>query len=398
MNDKLRSILSIGLIVFLALSAFSAGYFTNDYIEQRNGAPESVESADFGLFWEAWRLIEDNFLGELPSAQQLSYGAIRGAIQLLDDPYTVFVEPPQREEERNLLQGSFGGIGATLSRPEAGGAIFLDPIPENPAALAGVVPGDTLVAVDGVEITSEMTIQQVIELIRGDKGTAVTLTVLHPGALTPVDIEIIRNDILIPSVSFELLQQDPTIGYIQLSRFSGESGQEVKEAIIELQTLGAEKLILDLRGNGGGLLDAAVDVSDHFLEGGPVMYQQVRGEGERVYEATSDTVAEAMPLVVLIDGGTASAAEIVAGALQDRERARLIGSSGSFGKGSVQLVFDLSDGSSVHVTSSRWFTPQRNEIDQMGLTPDVMVEIKQDDIDNGRDVVLIEAIKLLQDE
>lgn len=398
MNDKLRSILSIGLIVFLALSAFSAGYFTNDYIEQRNGAPESVESADFGLFWEAWRLIEDNFLGELPSAQQLSYGAIRGAIQLLDDPYTVFVEPPQREEERNLLQGSFGGIGATLSRPEAGGAIFLDPIPENPAALAGVVPGDTLVAVDGVEITSEMTIQQVIELIRGDKGTAVTLTVLHPGASTPVDIEIIRNDILIPSVSFELLQQDPTIGYIQLSRFSGESGQEVKEAIIELQTLGAEKLILDLRGNGGGLLDAAVDVSDHFLEGGPVMYQQVRGEGERVYEATSDTVAEAMPLVVLIDGGTASAAEIVAGALQDRERARLIGSSGSFGKGSVQLVFDLSDGSSVHVTSSRWFTPQRNEIDQMGLTPDVMVEIKQDDIDNGRDVVLIEAIKLLQDE
>lgn len=398
MNDKLRSILSIGLIVFLALSAFSAGYFTNDYIEQRNGVPESVESADFGLFWEAWRLIEDNFLGELPSAQQLSYGAIRGAIQLLDDPYTVFVEPPQREEERNLLQGSFGGIGATLSRPEAGGAIFLDPIPENPAALAGVVPGDTLVAVDGVEITSEMTIQQVIELIRGDKGTAVTLTVLHPGASTPVDIEIIRNDILIPSVSFELLQQDPTIGYIQLSRFSGESGQEVKEAIIELQTLGAEKLILDLRGNGGGLLDAAVDVSDHFLEGGPVMYQQVRGEGERVYEATSDTVAEAMPLVVLIDGGTASAAEIVAGALQDRERARLIGSSGSFGKGSVQLVFDLSDGSSVHVTSSRWFTPQRNEIDQMGLTPDVMVEIKQDDIDNGRDVVLIEAIKLLQDE
>lgn len=398
MSENVRNILSGLLIMLLAVSAFAAGYFSNDFVEQRRGGAVTDAGEEFGLFWEAWGLIESNYLGVLPSSKELSYGAIRGAIQLLGDPYTIFVEPPERAEERDLLQGSFGGVGATLSRPEENGPILLEPIPDNPAALAGVISGDQLIAVDGMEITPEMTIQDVVTLIRGEKGTAVILTVLHPDQTEPVDISIIRGDILIPSVSFAILEEEPTIGYIQLTRFSGESSQEVEDAIAALQELGATKLILDIRGNGGGLLDAAVDVSDHFLEGGVVMYQQVRGEDERVFEASSEAIAADMPLMILLDGGTASAAEIVAGALQDRDRATLLGSSGSFGKGSVQLVFDLSDGSSVHVTSSRWFTPERNEIDQMGLTPDVQVEYTQDDFDNGRDPVLNEAVRLLQDE
>ena len=398
MSDSMRNILATVMLVVLALSAFAAGYFTNDFVEQRFAASDLEGNQDFALFWEAWGLVERNFLGDLPATNELAYGAIRGALQSLNDPYTIFIEPVAREQERQVLQGSFGGIGATLSRPEEGGPIILEPIPGNPAELAGIESGDELLEVDGEPITPEMTVQAVAEMIRGEKGTEVVLTVLHPEATEPVEIEIERGDILIPSVSYRMLSEDNEIGYIQLTRFSGESSNEVSDALIDLLDQGAEKLVLDLRGNGGGLLDAAVDVADHFLDEGPVMYQQQRGEDERVYNATNETLAGEVPLVILIDGGTASAAEIVAGALHDRERAVLVGSGDSFGKGSVQLVFDLSDGSSVHITSSRWFTPNRIPLDQQGIQPDILVTVTQEDIDNGRDAILNQAVTYLQNE
>jgi carboxyl-terminal processing protease len=253
-----------------------------------------------------------------------------------------------------------------------------------------------LLAIDGQPVTAEMTVPEIIDIVKGEKGTAVVLTVRHPGAADAVDITVIRDDILLPSVVYRLTDQDPSIGYIQLSRFSGESGNEVAAALQDLQSQGATRFILDLRQNGGGLRDAAVDVVDHFLDDGPVLYLQSQDEEEQVFNATSETIARDEPLVVLIDGGTASASEIVAGALQDRERAVLIGNSKTFGKGSVQLVFDLTDGSSVHVTSARWLTPNRHQLDQNGLEPDVLVEVTQEDIDAGRDPVLEQAIAYLQ--
>jgi carboxyl-terminal processing protease len=397
MSDKMRNIVATVLLVVLAFTAFIAGYFTNDFVEARMGDTAVASNGDdLALFWEAWGLVQTNFLGDLPNSQQVAYGAIRGLMQALDDPYTIFIEPVAREEERQVLQGTFGGVGATLSRPEENGPVVLEPIPGNPAQLAGIESGDILIAVDGVEITIAMTVQKVAEMIRGEKGTAVILTVLHPGANQPIEIEIERGDILIPSVAYRMLDEEKPIGYIQLTRFSGESSNEVATALTDLLDQGATGLVLDLRGNGGGLLDAAVNVADHFLGDGPVMFQQERGKDERVYNATSETLAEDVPLVILIDGGTASAAEIVAGALQDRDRAILIGSSGSFGKGSVQLVFDLSDGSSVHITSSRWLTPDRHQLDQEGLQPDIQITITQEAIDNGRDEVLNQAVQYLQ--
>jgi carboxyl-terminal processing protease len=386
------------LLVLLAASAFVAGYFANDFIETRRGvsAVSAQEADDFALFWEAWGYVQSSFLGDIPSTQEMSYGAIRGAMGLLDDPYTFFVEPVAREQERESLQGTYGGIGASLTRPEEGGDIILEPTPGNPAEVAGILTGDVLLAVDGRAITPEMTVEEVSNLIRGEKGTTVVLTVLHPGAAEPVDIEVERGDILIPSVAYRILPEDETIGYIQLTRFSGESGAEVAQAIANLQEQGAEMLILDLRNNGGGLLDAAVEVADQFLDDGVILYQQTRGEDEKVYQADDDPAASDAPLVVLIDGGSASSSEILAGALQDRDRALLIGSSPTFGKGSVQLVYDLSDGSSVHVTASRWFTPDRHQIDGQGLQPDVPVTVTQEDIDNGRDAVLNQAILELQ--
>jgi carboxyl-terminal processing protease len=220
--------------------------------------------------------------------------------------------------------------------------------------------------------------------------------VRHADETETVEISIKRDRILDPSVSSRILAEDETIGYIRLTRFSGESSNEIEAAITDLLEQGAESLILDMRHNGGGLLDAAVDVADHFLTDGPILYQQSKDEGERVYSATAETIAPDIPLVMLVDNGTASAAEIVAGALHDRGRAIMIGSSGTFGKGSVQLVFDLSDGSSVHVTSARWYTPDRHQIDQQGLMPDILVEVTQDAIDNGLDQVLLRAVEELQ--
>lgn len=396
MSNKFRNGLTVFMLVILAVSAFGAGYLTRELVNGRGGSSLAHADQDLSIYYEAWNLIEENFLGEIPAPQDVAYGAIRGSLAALDDPYTVFIEPAAREVERERLQGTFGGIGAYISRAEETGDVVLEPIPGNPAEAAGVLPGDVLLAVDGVPITAEMTVPEIIDRVKGEKGTAVVLAIRHIGAVEVVDISVIRDDILLPSVVYRLTDQDNSIGYIQLSRFSGESSNEVGAALQDLQAQGATRFILDLRQNGGGLRDAAVDVVDHFLSEGPVLYLQSQNDGERVFNATDETIAPTEPLVVLIDGGTASASEIVAGALKDRGRASLIGSK-TFGKGSVQLVFDLSDGSSVHVTSARWLTPNRHQIDQSGLEPDVLVEVTQEDIDNGRDPVLEHAIKFLQE-
>jgi carboxyl-terminal processing protease len=383
------------MTIAMALTAFAAGYLFNEALRSRTAPlPSSINSDDFAVFWEAIGRIEQGYLGEMPNPQQTTYGAIRGVLQVLDDPYTIFIEPVAREQERQTLRGYFGGVGARIQRDEAGQFVLI-PIPGNPAEVAGIMTGDVLLAIDEIPVTAEMTVEEVAGRIRGEKGTTVTLTVIQAGDEVPRNIQIVRDDIFLPSVEADLVALEPTIGYIRLERFSSESGREVSEAIEALRAEGAQKLILDMRHNGGGLLESAVAVTDHFLSDGLIVYQQSRLEQERSYRARRETVAANMPLVVLIDGGTASASEIVAGALQDRNRAVLIGTR-TFGKGSVQLVYDLSDGSSVHVTSARWYTPSGRQIDQYGLEPDIEVEQTQEAIDSGRDDVLDRAIEYLR--
>lgn len=382
------------MIVALALASFAGGFLLNELIDRRSGRGfTEYASEEFSVFWEAWSKIEESYIGSLPTSRQLTYGAVRGAINVLGDPYTIFIEPVAREQERESLRGNFGGVGAVLELNE-NGEIILSPIKGNPAELAGILEGDILIAVDGQQIEEGISIEEVAELVRGEEGTKVILTVLHPNETEPEEITIVRAAILLPSVTYELLEEEPTVGYIRLSRFSGESSAEMLEALEELQTLGAQKLVLDLRQNGGGLLDAAVDVSDQFLNEGPVLYQISKGEKEKIFETSNDTPASDIPLVVLVDNGTASAAEILAGALQDRDRATLIGTN-TFGKGSVQVAYDLSDGSSVHVTSARWLTPNRHQIDQQGLSPDIPVELTDEAVAEGRDEIMEEALAYL---
>ena len=397
MSTKSRDILTVILVLLLTMASFAAGFFVNDFVDVGNGRiGNGNQDQDFSIFWEAWDRIEQSYIGNLPTNTEMTYGAIRGSMSILGDPYTVFIEPVVREQEINSLRGNFGGIGANLQRNEAG-EVILSPIPGNPAEEAGILDGDILLAVDGTEVTGEMTVEDVANMIRGDVGTAVTLSVIHPDESDQTDITIVRDVILLPSVAYLILPDDPTIGYIRLSRFSGESAGEVEGAILDLQEQGAQRLILDLRQNGGGLLDAAVEVGDHFLDEGVVLYQISRSEDEKVFMSTDETVAGDIPLVILVDRGTASASEIVAGALQDRGRATLIGTT-TFGKGSVQLVYDLSDGSSVHVTSARWYTPERHQIDQQGLEPDIVVVPTEEAIADGRDEALEAAVEFLQSE
>jgi carboxyl-terminal processing protease len=393
MSIRTKNTVTLLLLILLVSGAFTAGYFVSEL--RSSGDIQVHADEEFDVFWEAWNRIEANYIGDLPIAQQRTYGAIRGSLDTLQDPYTVFIEPVVREREREQLQGSFGGIGAYISRPEDGGDVVLEPFPGNPAEKAGILPGDVLIAVDGATITPDLTVAQIADMVKGEKGTTVVLTVLHQGENEAVDIEVLRDDILIPSVTYRILDQDPSIGYVRLSRFSAESSQEVADALSDLRQQNATSYILDLRQNRGGLLDAAVDIADLFLEKGPILIQRSRDEGDRTFESTSDTLIPEAPLLVLVDSGTASAAEIVAGALRDRQRARLVGSESTFGKGSVQLVFDLSDGSSVHVTSARWLTPNGTQLDGQGLEPDFFVEITQEALDNGRDEALEKAIELL---
>lgn len=359
-----------GLFMFTALLvlAFAVGFGAH-WLLTRLEQPSGSAAFPVNLIADAQSLLDDHFLGQKPAAAAQVYGAIHGLVETYQDPYTVFVEPQPRAREKDQLAGRFGGIGAYVA-VSATGQVFLTPMPGRPAAKAGVQANDELLAVDGKSVSGK-TRDEVVDMVRGEVGAQVTLRIRRGEAGQPLDIVVTREEIENPSVEWRLLENDPTTGYVALRIFGERSVQEMKDAINDLRRQGAQRLILDLRHNPGGLLEVAVDVASQFLTSGRVLNER-RSDNETPYDVRGEGVARDLPLVVLTDEGTASAAEIVAGALQDARRAPLIGAK-TFGKGSVQLVFDLSDGSSLHVTTARWFTPAYQEIDGKGLTPDVPV-------------------------
>jgi carboxyl-terminal processing protease len=379
----------VALVIFG--SGAGTGYVLHDFMV--NDQPTDGEAESFSVYWEAWHYVEEQFYGEIPGETTSTYGAIKGSLATLNDPYTIFIEPEPAAKEKAQLEGQFGGIGAYVQQDEEG-RIILDPMPDQPAGQAGLQQGDILLAVDGTPITPEMTIDEVVSMIRGEVGTEVVLTVEREGVAEPIDIAIERAIIETPSAHWRILEQAPIVGYIQLTSFTERSNEELSQAFDELTAQGAEAYILDLRNNGGGLLEAAVDVTSQFLREGVVLREERRNEGERVYNVRGGGKALDQPLIVLINGGTASASEIVAGSLQDYERAILIGEK-TFGKGSVQLIYELSDDSRLHVTVAKWFTPNDHAIDGTGLSPNIEVLFTEEDHTNGRDPQLERAISFL---
>lgn len=393
----MQTITKILLTTIIAMIIFGtgagAGYAVRDFVVDDQPTEEEAES--FSLYWEVWHRVEEQFYGEIPDDSVSTYGAIKGSLTTLDDPYTLFIEPEPAAQEKAQLEGQFGGIGAFVRRDEEG-RVLLEPMRDQPAEQAGLQRDDVLLAVDGTPILPEMSTDEVVLLIRGEVGTSVVLTVEREGRDSPIEISIERAIIETPSAHWRLLEEAPTIGYIQLTSFTERSNKELGQAFDELTNQGAEAYVLDLRGNGGGLLETAIDVASQFIREGVIVREDRKNEGERTYAARSGGKALDQNLVLLVDGGTASASEIVAGALQDYERATLVGEK-TFGKGSVQLIYELSDSSRLHVTVAKWFTPSGNVIDGTGLTPDIEVLITEEDRSNGRDPQLERAISILQD-
>jgi carboxyl-terminal processing protease len=394
----MRNSTRVALVLLASLMIFTlgagAGYGAHWYLTRNSPTPE--EASQFRLYWEVWHIIQDKFYGDIPEDSVPVYGAIHGALSTLQDPYTIFVEPQPRALEKAELEGQFGGIGAYITRGAAG-EVILTPMVDSPAEQAGVREGDVVLRVDGTPISPEMTSDQVVLLIRGEVGTQVVLTLQRVGVADPIVVTVTRKNIQTPSVEWRTLDQDPAIGYIRVRLFTERTGREMERALQDLREAGITSLILDLRDNGGGLLDAAVDVSSQFLRDGVVLYEDRRDESEKFYSVKKGGLALDLPLVVLVNGGTASASEIVAGALQDYGRASLIGEK-TFGKGSVQLVYDLTDQSSLHVTIARWLTPNRHRIDGEGLKPDVEVIPTEEDRAGGTDPQLDRAVAYLQAE
>ncbi len=383
MSKRLISFLTLGL--FLAtLLAFAAGYFAREIWP--------LPSEQLVLVKEARRLLGVHYLDPLPDDLELERGMIHGMMGVLPDPYSIYVEPATHEIQTDDLAGEYAGIGAEISRGEHG-QFYLIPIEGGPAEAAGILEGDALLAIDGVLIKEDTALESIITRIRGSEGSVIRLTVAARNPQqTNLEFEITRAIIPLPSVMHHTLPEEQWVGVITIRRFSEKTPGELEKAYKELINRGAKSIILDLRDNSGGLLDASIESSRLFLEDGLVVVEERSGMESQLFYVNEEGLASEIPMVVLVNAGTASAAEVVAAALKDNGRAPLIGET-TFGKGSVQVILELSDGSSLHVTSARWLTPNGKVIDSIGLLPDIIVE----QIDPNADNVVTVAVEWLRE-
>jgi carboxyl-terminal processing protease len=350
----------------------------------RQDVPEDVRT-QFKVFWEVWDLVESEFYQTKPiDQQQLIYGAIEGMLLKLDDKYTSFQQPDLAAQSRESMQGKFEGIGAYL-RVENGEIVIDRPIKNSPAAKGGILAGDVIVAVDGQQLkplteglSDGDASAKAATLIRGPKGTTVRLTLRRPPATETFDLELVRDEVPLITVYGEML--DDGVAYIQITEFKATTTANLDEVLGELLPQNPRSIVLDLRNNPGGFLTTAQEVLGRFYDG-VALYEEENGgviKELRTINPPAELRAYNQPMVVLVNAGSASASEIVAGALRDaRPNTTLLGET-SFGKGSVQNIHQLSDGSSARITIAHWFTPNRSEIHEIGITPQYVVPASED--------------------
>ena len=400
---KSRWIALIVMALVWSVLLFCAGWLARAQFAAQVSPEVTIHAPEYKLLDEAWGRVNESFVGVVPSDTVRNYGAIHGMMTTLNDRWSIFVEPQPRAMERDHLRGQFGGIGVDI-RIDEQGRIILTPHRDSPAEKEGVQAGDVLIAVDGVPLTEGAPFNDIAAKVRGDVGTVVRITIRR-GEQT-LDFSITRAVIEVPSVDWRTITSTvaggETVGYIGIRQFTERTGAEVKRAISELRESGSQAYLIDLRDNTGGLLASAVEVASQFLSSGNVLIERKRNQasGEEItvtHPVIGDGLAQRQPLVVLVNGNTASASEIVAGALQDYGRARLVGEK-TYGKGSVQLLFDLSDGSSVHVTTAKWLTPKERAIDGVGLQPDIESHRAEGEPQNGGDSQLDRALAELRSQ
>lgn len=360
-------------------------------VMQQEGGAHTAIGPSFDLFWEAMDLLYRDFHGTLPDADAATYSAIRGVLDTLEDPNTNFLTPQEAEFFRSNMAGVFEGIGARVGwDEEADTLIITEPFENQPAWNAGLRRGDLILAVDGESIVGT-NLHAAVGRIRGPKGSQVMLSVQRGPDSVPFGVTVQRARVEIPTISTSTLGANGEIAYIRLNAFNENAGELVREAVRSAMQRDPQGLIFDLRGNSGGLLREAVKVASVFLEDEVVLRERLAEGKVETYWTVGSAVTTDLPMVVLVDEGTASASEIVAGALQDAGRALLVGTQ-TFGKGSVQLPHSLSNGAILRVTIARWFTPSDRTIEGVGLAPDQMVEATQEQLDRDEDPQLEAAL------
>ncbi len=399
---KYRKTIAITVVALLCFftAGIYIGYANRPWIDKVTGVKNQENSkilgtadADFDSFWKVWTLIDEKY----PSAKDVTsqdriWGAIKGLVSSLEDPYSQFFDPEEAQEFAEEISGSFSGIGVEIGVKDKILTV-ISPLKDSPGEKAGLKPGDKILKIGDVVATG-LTTDEAIKYIRGPEGTAVTLTILSEGTSEPKEVEIIRATIQIPTIDS---QTKNGVYVISLYQFNANATTLMRKEFQNFKKTGLKKLVLDMRGNPGGYLDSAVDITSEFLPAGAVIVSEDFGgkQDPEIYRSKGSLmIPKDVSVVVLIDGGSASASEILAGALGENQRATIIGTK-SFGKGSVQELVPVTDDTAVKITIAKWLTPNGNSISQKGITPHIEVSLTKDDIENKRDPQLDRAIEFL---
>jgi carboxyl-terminal processing protease len=399
---------AVYIALVLALGSFSTGlYFGGKTkgagagagsVTNKNATPSYADkNIDFSQFWDIWNLIKSDYLRQPVNETELYYGALKGIVAALKDPYSIYFDPDEAKSFASELDGTFEGIGAEVGYKDSQ-IIIIAPLPQTPAANAGLEAGDMILAIDGAD-TSTMSLDEAVSKIRGPGGSTVTLSIFRDGWKTARDFKIVRQQITVASVQSKMINSQGkdddkgNIAEITITQFTSDTISGFDKAARDATLHGAKGVILDLRNDPGGYLDAAVEVIGGWTTDTAVIERKSDGT-EQTYKPKRKPVFGDTPTVVLVNGGSASASEIVSGALQDYGKATLVGET-TFGKGSVQNYQDLPDGSAIKLTIAEWLTPKKRSIDKQGITPNVTIKNTDDDITAGIDEQMNKALEIL---
>lgn len=397
-----RSLLPVVIGLWAVVLVFGSGLIAYRLGQLHPADATKTDRADLAVFWESWDLIDKKFYGDSSKVKERVEGSLAGMVASLGDPYTVYLPPSQDDLFRSGLQGSFGGIGAELEIKN-GLLTIVAPLENTPAAKANLKPGDIIAKIDD-QNTADLNLDDAVMLIRGDPGTTLALTILRQNEESPLEVSLVRDTIVIESVKSSRIANG-TVAYIKINQFGSDTSSLLRAELVKAQQEKVKGVVLDLRNNPGGYLTAAIEAigmvlpdqissEDTYLKQRTAVREKSKTGDEQISRATNAAVIPDLPLVVLINGGSASASEIFAGAMQDYGRAKLVGEK-SFGKGSVQDLVDLSNGGSIKVTIAHWFTPKGSEINGVGIQPDTSIALPADVQPGQDDVQVQEALKIL---
>ncbi len=390
-------VLIIGVVFIVGVSyllGFQGGLHNADLKIIYKDNPEIA--ADFSLFWKAWDVFKQNFIHSKDiTDQDMLYGAIAGMISAGKDPYTVFFKPSDASKFEEDLSGNFGGIGAEIDIRD-NQLMIVSPLKNSPAEQAGLKSGDKIMKVNDTFSNTLATVEEAVKIIRGTKGTTVVLTILRDGWTLSKEISIIRDTITVPTLDWEM--KPGNIAYIQLYNFNENASLVFYKAALPILLSGTKGIILDLRNNPGGYLDAATNIAGWFLNSGDVVVKEEFSSGnQEVLKAEGNSALADLPTVILVNGGSASASEILAGALRDNRHIKIIGET-TFGKGTVQELKKFDDGSEMKVSIAQWLLPNGETIDKKGITPDIVVELTEEDANAKKDPQLDKAMEIIKTE